>query len=301
MGNNWFFDKATNLVFTENDRLIRESWISHPQQPGNMNKPAAEYMHTRTAIVLRCQHDNYFHTMVDNLPRLHLLGLWLDAHPGETLDILLPKPLNNAERYWIPRMLHERMRLKEIPMEIERIHVSRMAYSPPYSRRFKGALPIDYLRYFRSLAGVSNEHILRNTFARNRVFISRPSGVEGGRELLNENALFFHLKKRGFYYYRLEDLTMDEQIYLFCKAEIVVGAHGAGLTNLLFSPSDTSVLELFPGRFIIPHYFYLSSSLDQDYHFLFGDALSRNDAFNIDVEEVLDVVEQMISRRRSSE
>lgn len=43
----------------------------------------------------------------------------------------------------------------------------------------------------------------------------------------------------------LEDLSFAEQVYLFRNADLIVGPHGAGLTNTLFS-SEATVVEIIP-------------------------------------------------------
>ena len=50
-----------------------------------------------------------------------------------------------------------------------------------------------------------------------------------------------------------EGLSFMEQISLFSNAELIVGIHGAGLTNMVFSTSRCTVLEIFPP----PEYDYL--------------------------------------------
>jgi hypothetical protein len=44
-----------------------------------------------------------------------------------------------------------------------------------------------------------------------------------------------------------EDMTADEQVRLSSTAAVLVGVHGAGLTNMLFAPADAAVVEVtFP-------------------------------------------------------
>ena len=54
-------------------------------------------------------------------------------------------------------------------------------------------------------------------------------------------------------------MSIAEQIELFYDADYVIGVHGAGLVNIIFS-SQINVLEIFPTSYVIPHYFYLSKS-----------------------------------------
>jgi capsular polysaccharide biosynthesis protein len=43
-----------------------------------------------------------------------------------------------------------------------------------------------------------------------------------------------------------EDLSFDEQVATFQKAEWMFGAHGAGLTNVIFSPLGCRLVEWIP-------------------------------------------------------
>lgn len=44
----------------------------------------------------------------------------------------------------------------------------------------------------------------------------------------------------------LEDLTFEQQLKYFYNANLVIGAHGAGLCNLMFCKKNTHVLEVLP-------------------------------------------------------
>jgi len=65
--------------------------------------------------------------------------------------------------------------------------------------------------------------------------------------------------------YCLEDLSFTEQVKLFSKAKVVIGPHGAGLTNIIWSGSGTSVIELMPKSCLHPDYFQLSRTLGYRY------------------------------------
>ena len=59
--------------------------------------------------------------------------------------------------------------------------------------------------------------------------------------------------------------SFEEQIEAFSEAEAVVGAHGAGLTNILFAPEGCRVLELFPPRGGTATFACLANALNHDY------------------------------------
>jgi capsular polysaccharide biosynthesis protein len=115
------------------------------------------------------------------------------------------------------------------------------------------------------------------------------------RRLSNRSELTRVLSGLGFDEYIVEDLTHQEQIELFSGADVVVGAHGAGLTNVLFS-KETKVVELFPYPWIpYPHYFYLCESLGHPYRWVWGETEEANsyphpEHFRVDVNDVLNAL-----------
>jgi len=76
-----------------------------------------------------------------------------------------------------------------------------------------------------------------------RVFVSRKDAPY--RNFSNEDDVFALFEAKGFVRYELSKLSLTEQILLMNNAEIVVGEHGAGLTNFLFCRSGTLAIELF--------------------------------------------------------
>ena len=51
------------------------------------------------------------------------------------------------------------------------------------------------------------------------------------------------LKKYNFKFVKLSEFNIRDQIQIFNKATVIVGNHGAGFTNLLFSKKKTKVIE----------------------------------------------------------
>lgn len=77
------------------------------------------------------------------------------------------------------------------------------------------------------------------------IFISRSKAQY--RRISNEVALMDLLSKKGFVSYCLEDLSISEQASLFNNAEVIIGPHGAGWTNLIFCKQGTQIIEIDHG------------------------------------------------------
>ena len=71
----------------------------------------------------------------------------------------------------------------------------------------------------------------------------------GGRLILNQKEITDELSRMypdNFVMYDSHDYTLDETIELFNDAAVIMGAHGGGLYNLIFAPSNTLVIEFMP-------------------------------------------------------
>lgn len=75
-----------------------------------------------------------------------------------------------------------------------------------------------------------------------RIYVSRADS--GRRRLTNELELQHALELVGFTIVVPGSLSIREQVRLFRGARLIVGAHGAGLTNLAFCRPGTKVIEL---------------------------------------------------------
>jgi capsular polysaccharide biosynthesis protein len=62
------------------------------------------------------------------------------------------------------------------------------------------------------------------------------------------------LSERGFDSVDCGKMSVQEQAEVFGSAEVVVGAHGAALTNLVFCRPGTRVVELFSPAYVNPCY-----------------------------------------------
>lgn len=99
---------------------------------------------------------------------------------------------------------------------------------------------------------------------RQRIFISRKDSGSGLRPMLNEDDVFALFETRGFKKYFLAELTFLQQVELFSNAEIVVGANGAGLYNMLFCLPGTKIVEIFQQR-VDSTYAFLAQTVGLDY------------------------------------
>lgn len=89
-----------------------------------------------------------------------------------------------------------------------------------------------------------------------------------GRRLLNEAALLDRLRGREVIDVCLEDLSFRDQVELMSQTKVLIGMHGAGLTNLMFMPAGGTVIEILPRRNGIFDYNQMRNSFRHDACFL---------------------------------
>ena len=167
---------------------------------------------------------NYSHWLFQCLPPILLApeaGL-------DDFDALLP-PLNPVQRDYLRLAGMDPSRVIELPAGTAAL--PRLGL---YSNLTTGDFP--YVPHpaivgaFERLAA----HAPRSAFASRRVFLSRAD--TGNRAMINEAELRSQLEADGYAVVVPGALGVLEQIALFRDASLIVGQHGAALTNLLFAP-----------------------------------------------------------------
>ena len=132
-----------------------------------------------------------------------------------------------------------------------------------------------------------------------RIFISRQRAKT--RRLVNEEALLAALKRHRFERHFLEDYSVAEQVRLFREAEVIVGMHGAGLTNTIYCHPDTAVIELMPeGRSNHMLYPALSQKLGLSHWVVFAPRVGLRKFVAAPIPDVLRSVDEATSIRATS-
>jgi capsular polysaccharide biosynthesis protein len=104
-----------------------------------------------------------------------------------------------------------------------------------------------------------------------RLYVTRGGGRHT-RRLESEPELWPELERRGFTRIDPGTMSVQDQIDHFAAAEVIVGIHGAALTNLVFAAPGARVLHLFaPGY--VKHCFFaiLDAVPGSTYRYLVGD------------------------------
>jgi capsular polysaccharide biosynthesis protein len=97
----------------------------------------------------------------------------------------------------------------------------------------------------------------------------------------------------------MEDVPFADQVSLANSASVLIGPHGAGLTNLAFMRPGSWIVELIPRRYPVPVFRTLAAEVGQGYISIPGDVHDLQALeWEVDVEAVESVVDRLLRALR---
>ena len=268
-------------ILNEDERSLELDQISYRPWHGEVlrsSRPAGRI--DRATWILERVYHNHSHWLTAHLPKLLLL-----KQRGELGDIVLPpEDRRTSVMTSSLQMLGidaSSLRTFDVtrPLEVEQLTVVETdRFRPELLKPVREAL-------CTASAGTPQR----------RIYISR--GKAGRRRLVNEEEVWAVLKQKGFEKVFMEELSFAEQVSLMQHAAVVVAPHGAGLTNMMFCPQGTHVVEIADLSFPNPNFYALASAMGLDYWILnaegLGDVHPLEKDLRIDPATVLETIEQI--------
>lgn len=225
-------------------------------------------------------HGNYFHWMSETL-----LRLWSVKDKISKMILLLPAE-HQISSYVIPSLAPFKFKdVYHIPsgksLLVKRLCVAQL--KPKVAMYVPKAL-VDlnkiYLEYI-SANKIKVEHI------GSRVYLSRKKANK--RNVVNEEEVISILQQHGFVVLENENYSFFEQVALYSKVNYLISSHGAGLTNMLFMPANSAILE-FHKRITNAEdhhslvFWYMADGLKHKYYHQICDPLDKEaDYFDADI------------------
>jgi hypothetical protein len=245
---------------------------------------------TALSLTTRGAAINYYHFLYDSIARY---GVLEECLPDATFDAVVVPHLAGYQR--------QLLELAGIPgpwVQLHRGHTitaDRMLVpsNPNWALDAPPAM-VDWLRdRLRPSDSAQGSH---------RLFLTRGNAPQTRRNYVEEPELWPHLEQRGFTRLDPGTLTVQEQIDVFSRAEVVVSPHGAGLTNVTFSPRGVKVLELFASTYVHLGLWSICKAVDADYRYLVADGpggpegpnAGWMDDVSIPVQRVLAEIDEML-------
>ena len=188
--------------------------------------------------------NNYFHWMFDILPRLIILEKFYNLNDINFFYCPQIKPwqlstlsiFNIGNDKLINSNLHRHIQADKI------LAVSHPWYSKGLILNEAKNLP----SWIINEIAFKFEKYGKKFECNDKIFIDRRESKYNHCQIINDEEIKTYLKRKGFAVYKVGELNFFEQIYLFQNAKIVIGAHGAAFTNLIFCKENTKVLDIIP-------------------------------------------------------
>ena len=198
----------------------------------------------------------YYHWLTEALTRLEIVWPYLNGH-----TVLIPRPYRKL------RYVKKSLKLLGVDHQffngarcVWRVHDLLLPSHTAVMGNYND--PIIARLQQRFLASVRAD-----STPRRKIFVSRQKASK--RHLVNEAEIVAVMRSCGFDHICLEDYPFHEQVQLMSETKIIVGLHGAGLTNMLFMPPGGAVLELrLASDGHNNCFFALASALHHDYFYL---------------------------------
>jgi Glycosyltransferase 61 len=199
--------------------------------------------------------DNYYHALVEILAKLPILDRYV---PSDTPVVISPTLARQPFFQSLKTLpgLRDRNWLVQDGFYVAADEIWVCGLQRPGSRPLHGLLDL--------LGGAPTTDAHER-----RIFLNRSRARR--RALLNVDQLLPVFEASGLEVVDTDEMSVFEQMKLFAHARLVVGIHGAGLTNLLFRGGrPTQVLEIYPPLDADPSFYLMSKDLGYDWHHVCG-------------------------------
>lgn len=217
---------------------------------------------------------NYYHWVLEFLPKISVFV----NPPNETFTELLRDAKILLPFYpsgWMEQSL-SMIGITENQIYVaprEHLKVDQLLFTPNYGKLYN--LPLWAIEWLRERF---SSYMQATGGKRRRIYISRRKAAT--RRVQNEDIVLQMLSTYGFEEILLEDMNLADQIALFSQAEIVVGPHGAGFSNMVFSNSAT-LIDIFEPNHVNSCFYNLCYDSGQLYWYLMAETV---DGVNMHVD-----------------
>lgn len=249
------------------------------------------------AVVTTAGSNVYYHWLFDVLPRIGLLesakvtqkiDLWVIDYKGlpfqyESLNILgiSQESIINCDKNWEFHIEANTVWTTSLSSKINEISPFACAY---LRKKFLSTKKDDAVQKRKS-----------------RIYISRK--LVGNRLLINEDEIFAVLsEKYGFELVNLEDHPFHEQVNIFSNIEMVVGPHGSGFSNIVFSNPGTLAIDIQPSTFPVTCFLVLANIVGVEYVPIVGEGIpaingnKKHDNVHIEMEHLEKIIQNHLKR-----
>jgi len=212
---------------------------------------------------------NHYHFHIDFLPRIILLSkeeckhitlILPDTNYMRTVGTVLIKRLGYNFKETLFLLTNQNLFVVSNVIYITKSHPSGLV-EPKLTRKIRDLILSSIIKHQTNIP--SKKHELR-------IYAKR--GKKYGRVVLNEKEITTLLtQKYKFEVIDFDEIKLDDAIALMKNTKILIGMHGAALTNSLYMPEGGHLLEFrYNGKHNNHCYWHLASAVGLEYGAIFG-------------------------------
>lgn len=235
---------------------------------------------------------NYYHWMLEFLPKI---SVFLDP-PDEAMAELLKDAkiiLPFSPSGWMSQSL-TMLGISEEQVYVaprEHLKVDQLIFISEYGNLYN--LPFWAIKWLRNRF---SSYMNISGLESKRIYITRRKAAT--RHVQNEDQVLQMLSRYGFRDVILEDMSLADQIALFSQAEVIVGPHGAGFSNLVFSTGAT-LIDIFEPKHVNACFYSLCYDSGQYYWYLMAETVDDVN-MHVDVDKLERTLELALQERSGS-
>lgn len=218
------------------------------------------------ATVVNEWSNNYFHWFTEVLPKVYFLKTQL-----VTFNVLLPS--NYVSGFQL-----DSLRLLNIPVTyFEGLVLTKEICVPnrhaPYPAHYNPSIIKNLVTELKSRLDLSFD-------LGPYIYITRRKA--SARKVYNEKDVLEVLMSFGFTTVEFESLSFNQQVAVAHHAKVIVSIHGAGLTNIMFCESQSSVYEFsLEGETMDKCYYTLADACDLKYYYQLCESNASEDSYTV--------------------
>lgn len=229
-------ESIRKIMYVENSSLtgnLFSKWRGGEPDPIRCKRESGRYF-----LFSSSQDNNYYHFMVENLPKLTFMAD--ESVKGATMMAPTLESAFHARAIALAGGdIANFYQISEPTLVDELFFCEPLA---PSNISLSGEIRHFYRGRYGCMLVKGDSAI-----ADRRIYVSR--GDASVRRVLNEDEVMATLERYGFECLNFSDKSMDFQFQTFAQSSFVIGPHGAGLSNIMFCPEHAKVIEIVPSSF----------------------------------------------------
>ena len=191
--------------------------------------------------------NNYFHFMFDILPKIYLFNSKIDLGTIDYFYVSDPKKwqikIFNILGINKKKLLSSKKYKHILADEI--YAVDHPWYNKGYVQKNCQKIPKWIVHKNRKIFFNNLKNIIKNK-SKKKIFLDRSTSKYNHCQIKNLNDIKKLMLEKKFKIFKPEFLSFEKQIDLFKNSSIIIGAHGAALSNIIFCKPGTKIIEIIP-------------------------------------------------------